>query len=182
MPILLTRPRAQATERTVRVLAVYDGDAERSRRVIARVLDEVGEALGRERFAAAVDVRALDLELEPSRSAQLAACREAELVIGLDADHLRGLARPLLARHRVFTLEELTLTLERVAHAPTAHAVVSILDRGHAAFSRSVVKAACAARGLTHVVRARRRAATVEEYAPRLARALSELAIGCALP
>jgi hypothetical protein len=179
---VIARPRAHAPERVLRVLAVFDGDAACARRVIDLVIDEAGAALGAERFAAAVQVRELDLSSVPSRKAQLAACREAELIIGLDAEHLRGLARPLLARHRVFTLEELTLTLERVAHAPAAHAIVSIFEWGHAAFSRSVVKAACAARGLTPgFVRARRRAISVDEYAPRLARALSELAIGSAL-
>ncbi|GEK79705.1 hypothetical protein [Agrococcus baldri] len=175
-------PGSRDAERVVRVLAVYDGDAARSRQVVQRVVDELGAVLGSTEFAAAVVVRELDISLEPSRKAQRARCRAAELVVGLDARHLHGLAQPLLARHRVFTLEELTLTLETVANSSYGRAVVSILERGLPAFSRSVIAVACAVRGIVPArVRAPRRADDVEEYAGRLARAIGELAIGRAL-
>lgn len=179
---LLSRSRApkRDAERVVRVLAVHDGDAERSRRVIDLVVRDTASVLGPERFAAAVEVRALDLAVETTRRGQLARCRDAELVLGLDAEHLRRLPRPLLARHRIFTLEEFTLTLEAVADAAHLHPVVSLFERGYAAFSRSVIASACAARGLVRMsaLRTRPRAAALEEYAPRLARAVGDLAIG----
>lgn len=179
---LRSRAPKRDTQPIVRVLAVYDGDTARSRRLIKRVLDEVASALGPERFAAAVQVRQLDVAQEPSRRAQRALCRGAELIVAFDAEHLGGFEPPPLARHRVFTLEELTLTLECVAGAPGAHAIVSILEHGHIAFSRSVIAAARAGRSLVPArVRARKRAETVEEYPARLARAIGELAIGRAL-
>ncbi len=165
----------------MRVLAVYDGDADRSRAVIRLVVEELQAVMGPEQYASAVQIRELDISREVSRRAQRAQCRRAELVVGLDADHLRGLAVPLLSRHRVFTLEELTLTLETIAHTAAVQAIVSISDRGYAGFSRSVVGAACAARGLVPNLGrfgVSRRAEAVDDYAPRLARAFSELAIG----
>ncbi|WP_206445638.1 hypothetical protein [Agrococcus sp. KRD186] len=182
MPIRARTPKARDAEPVVRVLAVYNGDVAHSQRVVARVVDELGAVLGRTQFADAVEISELDLARVPSRRAQRALCRSAELVVGLDAEHLRGLDRPLLARHRIYTLEEFTLALETVAHSAYGRAVVSVLERGLPAFSRSIIAAACAARGLLHTpIRAPRRADTVEEYAPRLARAIGELAIGRAL-
>lgn len=174
------RARKRGAERVVRVLAVHDGDAERARRVIGLVVDEVAAVLGPERFAAAVDVQTMDIAEVADVKVRRARCRAAELILGLDAEHLRRLSPPLLARHRVLTLEEYTLTLESVASTAAARQVVSLFERGHAAFARSVISAAFAARGLLRVstVRPRARAADVEEYAPRLARAVGELAIG----
>ena len=150
MPLLSrSRVSERAPERAVRVLAVYDGDADRSRAVIRLVVEELQAVMGPEQYASAVQIRELDISREVSRRAQRAQCRRAELVVGLDADHLRGL--------------------------------VSISDRGYAGFSRSVVGAACAARGLVPNLGrfgVSRRAEAVDDYAPRLARAFSELAIG----
>ncbi len=179
----LTRSRAHGggTERVLRVLAVHDGDAERSRRVIALAIGEVAAAMGGpERFDAAIDVQILDLAEVTHPRAQRARCRQAELILALDAEHVRKLSRPLLARHRVFTLEEYTLTLESVASASASRQVVSLFERGHAAFARSVAKAAFAARGLLRIstVRPRPRALELEDVARRLGRAVGELAIG----
>ncbi|WP_072312871.1 hypothetical protein [Agrococcus sp. Marseille-P2731] len=165
----------------MRVLVVFDGDADASRRLIALVVGEVEDALGAEEFASAVQLRVLDISREPSRRVHREQSRAAEIIIGIDREHLRRLAVPLLRRQRVFTLEELTLTLEHVARATGAGALVSVWERGYAAFSRSVVAAACTARVLvpTGVHSGRRhRAATTEQYGPRLGRVLSELLIG----
>ncbi|SFS00492.1 hypothetical protein SAMN04487783_0458 [Agrococcus baldri] len=182
VPFRARTPKLRASEPIVHVLAVYDGDVERSQRVIELVVDELAAVLGGTKFADAVQVRELDLALVRSPRAQRALCRTAELIVGRDAEHLHGLHRPLLVRHRIFTLEELTLTLETVANSAYGRAVVSILERGLPAFSRSVIAVACGVRGLLHTpIRAPRRANTAEEYAPRLARAIGELAIGQAL-